>query len=148
MTNTALSTPAERDLDIITPEAMTELAKTQRAHEAILERRLTEFSKLLIVLDENNRSLKKLIESRLTVTGAQAKVLQTATVTRAHEVCKQNRLEYAACGGKIRNAIRKAVKDEYTVSEFCDLPAVSFDSAMELIQEWMSFDLIRRLREK
>lgn len=139
----------------IPPEQMPISAKdlqviitAQQESEVRLMHQVSEFGRLLVALEERNRNLQRLIETRLTVTSAQAMALQKAVAKRARVLCAMNDLEYSTCGGKVRAAIYRALKQEYTVSAYGDIPAALYASALDIVNEWTSFELIRKLKTK
>lgn len=131
-----------------TTVTMAQLHELQRMQQEIFDRRLNEFGKLLLALDEQNRKLQKLIDQRLTITSAQAKVLRAALIDRAKAICELHHLNYSACGGKIRTEIRKQLHADFRIADLTDLPAVHFESALECINEYSSFGLIQQLKRK
>jgi len=125
-----------------------ELARLQLDNEDAMRRQLIEFGKMLITLDEQNRRLQKIIESRLTVTAAQARALRRMITDRAMLLCAENGLEYAECGRRFRDAITNDAKRSYMVAAIGDIPAVMLDSARAFVNEWSSYKLARELRLK
>lgn len=127
-------------------EALVKIVTAQQEQNGVMQRQLTEMGKMMLVFDQKNRELGRLIESRLTITGAQARGLQAAIVSRARALCERNRVSYADKGDKVRAAIRGAVKAEFDVYDLCDIPAARYEAARELIVDWSSFELFKRLR--
>ena len=99
-------------------------------------------------MDNNNRKMQRLIESRLTVTTAQERALTRAVAARAKALCDENGLEYAHVGRAFRDAIYKDIRNSFAVPAVGDVPAVGMDTARTLIAQWSSFRLARKLRDR
>jgi hypothetical protein len=124
------------------------LAALQQQNAAAMQVMLAEFARMLAALDEQNRRLQKIIESRVTITTAQARMLSRAIGERAAVLCDENRLPYAACGRRLREAISRELKAGFTVAAVGDIPAVSLAAAVSFVRAWSSFKLVRELRRK
>lgn len=132
----------------ISVKELADITAVQRESQVLLMRQVGELGRLLVAMEESNRSLKKLIETRLTVTSAQAMNLQKAVGKRARVFCAMHDLDYAACGARVRAAIYRELKEGYTVTAYGDIPAVSYGSAMALVNDWTDFGLIQKLKAK
>lgn len=120
----------------------------QAENENMLKRQIVEFGRMLVVMEGQNRQLQKLIESRVTVTTAQARALAKQVAARAMELCEGNHLDYAAYGRRFRAAITKELKHSFVVTAIGDLPAVALNLATVFVAEWSSYQLARELRMK
>jgi hypothetical protein len=138
----------QRMNDLAGRGAPVELARLQLENEEALRVRLAEFGKMLIALDEQNRRLQKIIESRLTITAAQARGLRRMVIDRAALLCAENGLEYAEYGRRFRDAMTNDAKRAFMVAAVGDIPAVMLDSAREFVASWSSYRLARELRMK
>ena len=114
---------------------------------AAIQKQFKALGQAILTLEESNRKLQVLLEERLTVTSVQAKALQKAVAERARVFCSTNGIDYKAQGGKVRAAITKQVKQDFGVADFGDIPAGKYAAALEMIGEWTSFGLIRRLKK-
>jgi hypothetical protein len=129
----------------LTAEATLQLsAENQRT----LQIQLLEFGKMLLVLDDQNRRLRALVESRLTITAAQARVLNRAVATRAAALCTQNGLDYRRFGRRYRDAIIRDMRKVFAVAALADLPLMREADAHALVAGWESYKLARELRAR
>lgn len=124
------------------------LAALQQQNAAAMQAMLADFARMLAALDEQNRRLQKIIESRVTVTTAQARMLTRSIAERAATLCAENRLPYATCGRRLREAISRELKAGFTVVAVGDIPAVSLAAAADFVKAWSSYKLVRELRRK
>ena len=135
----------------LTPQVREILSRTiamQVNNQRALRDHLIEMSKMLLVLDEQNRSLQKLMYSKITVTAAQARMLTREIAAHAKSLCQRYRLQYREVGRRFRNAISREVLRAYSVTAMADLPAAQFDAAWHMVTQWDSYRLARELREK
>lgn len=99
-------------------------------------------------LNERVRTLETIMMQRITITGAQAKMIQSAVRDRARAICGKYALDYARHGEAVRRAIWRDLKVQYRIADIHDLPAAYYDLSMKKIQGWTSFELVRKLRDK
>ncbi len=124
------------------------LAMLQQQNAVAMQTMLADFARMLAALDEQNRRLQRIIESRVTITTAQARMLTRAIGERAAALCTENHLPYTACGRRLREAISRELKAGFTVTAVGDIPAVSLVAAMDFVRAWSSYKLMRELRRK
>ena len=122
--------------------------RRQVESEDTLRRGLAEMNRMLLQMEETNRRLQRMVETRVTVTAAQTRALTHSVAARARALCEENRLDYAACGRRLREAITRDVKQTFTVPDTADLPATVLEAAGRFIADWSSFRLVRELRAK
>ena len=123
-------------------------AALQQQNAVAMQTLIADFARMLTALDEQNRKLQRIIESRVTVTTAQTRMLTHAIAGRAAAICEENRLPYTACGRRIRETISRELKTGFTVAAVGDIPAVSLTAALSFVQAWNSYRLVRELRRK
>lgn len=143
----ALPLPA-RSTGSGTPLTMEATLQLGAENQRTLQMQLLEFGKMLLVLDDQNRRLKELVESRLTVNAAQAQALIRAIAARAAALCTQNSLDYRRYGRRYREAITRDVRKVFAVTALADLPLVREADAHLLVSGWESYKLARELRAK
>jgi len=136
-------------LNALTPETRTVLEglfQLQTDNQRTLQRQLLEFGKLLLAMDDQNRRLQKLVETRVTITVAQARALTREIADHARQLCRDNKLDYRACGRRYRTAIRRDVLRAYAIAAIGDLPAAAQSDAWDMVADWDSYKLARELR--
>ena len=116
--------------------------------ESRLAQQIATLGKMMLALEEQNRRMQQMLEARLTINTVQARALHRQISMRAAALCDVNGLLYATYGRRFRDAIQRAVKHEFSVSEIGDLPARQLDAAWEFVCEWESYRLARELRDR
>lgn len=124
------------------------LAALQQQNAMAMKTLLTDFARMLAALDEQNRRMQKIIDSRVTVTTAQARMLTRIIAERAADICQTHELDYPTCGRRLRDAINRELKAGYTVSAVGDIPAISLLTATDFVRTWNSYKMVRELRRK
>lgn len=112
-----------------------------------LQEAVQQMAGLIIVLERRTQALEKILGQRVTVSSIQARTLQRAVADRAKQLCETDDMEYTSLGRKIRAAIWRDFRWEYAVPSAYDLPLFAFEGALEMVHEWYSFALMRRLRK-
>lgn len=135
------------DLSVI-PAQLEEIAKAQQATGARLDQCVSEFARLLVAMKVQMDSLQKDLQSKVTVTSAQARALQEAVKGRSVALCEAKGLSYADCGKPVREAIWRDLYKEFSIGSRYDLQAYKFQSAVEFLNGWNSFSTMRRIRDK
>jgi hypothetical protein len=78
------------------------------------------------------------LEKEVYISPSQAAALLRAVRERVREVCGD---KYGELRGKMFPAIWNAVKKEFDVAQYREIPRVKIDIAMKLVREWKPLDL-------
>ena len=136
------------DLSLQPVADLAEIAKAQQQTGVKLDQCVSEFARLLVAMKMQMDSIQKDLQSKVTVSSAQARALQEAVRARSIHMCEQKGFDYAACGRAVREAVWRDLYREYSIGSRYDLQAFKFQSALDFINEWNSFSTMRRIREK
>ena len=121
---------------------------TQEKSAEQLSIAVDQLAKLLLVMQSHLRAMENTLKARVTISGAQAQALSEAVKGRARRLCEDNGFPYAKAGRTIREAIWRDLRAEYTVSDYHDLPEAFYRVAIDFVNEWSSYAIIRRLRAR
>ncbi len=83
-------------------------------------------------------SVEHQLEKEVYITPAQAAALLRAVREKVREVCGD---KYKEQRGKMFPALWHAVKKEFDVAQYREIPRVKIDIAMKLVREWKPLDL-------
>lgn len=83
-------------------------------------------------------SVEHQLEKEVYITPSQAAALQRAVGKRVREVCGDR---YSELRGKVFPAIYHAIKKEFDVAQYREIPRIKIDIAMKLVREWKPLDL-------
>lgn len=129
----------------------------ERAHEhlprdpipaiqlARIEKSINGVVKVFMGLAEQVRALDVIVQTLVTVTGAESKAIQAAVINRAQDFCAVSHVSYRIVGRKVRTAIWHDFLNEFSISNYHDLPRRRFQAAIEFIRDWRSYAMARKL---
>ena len=132
-------------------KAMAEFVSAVAQNKALgeeLRQCVTQFANLLVAMQAQMNAMQRDLQSKVTISTAQAKAIQDAVKGRSEVICSAKGLSYERSGKALRAAIYRDFCKEFAVASRHDLPANKFRSAVEFVEEWSSLSLVRRLREK
>mgnify|MGYP004493587853 CR=1 FL=1 len=132
-------------------KAMAEFVSAVAQNKALgeeLRQCVTQFANLLVAMQAQMNAMQRDLQSKVTISTAQAKAIQDAVKGRSTAICSAKGLSYERSGKALRAAIYRDFCKEFAVASRHDLPANKFRSAVEFVEEWSSLSLVRRLREK
>lgn len=132
-------------------KAMAEFVSAVAQNKALgeeLRQCVTQFANLLVAMQAQMNAMQRDLQSKVTISTAQAKAIQDAVKGRSEAICSAKGLSYKRSGKALRAAIYRDFCKEFAVASRHDLPANKFRSAVEFVEEWSSLSLVRRLREK
>lgn len=121
-------------------QSLMEMTKAERALDAArqllgavgdLSDEVAEHRKRLIMVEHQ-------LEKEVYITPAQAAALLRAVREKVREVCGD---KYGELRGKMFPALWHAVKREFDVAQYREIPRVKIDIAMKLVREWKPLDL-------
>ncbi len=124
------------------------VVKNGAASTAELRQCVTEFARLIVAFKGQMDAIQRDLQSKVTVSAAQARAIQEAVKGRAAAVCEAKGLSYTVCGKALREAIWRDFYAEYAIGSRYDLPAYRFKSALQFVADWNSITVVRRLRDK
>ena len=107
---------------------------------------MADMASLLCTTNERMGMLEKEVYRLTKVTPAQAKSINAAVKLRAETLCQQHRA--AGCEKAVANAIRKALKLGCGVSNIRELPRGDYALALQRIELWDDYRLIRAIKAK
>lgn len=119
-----------------------------RSSNADLRQCVSQLASLLVAFKAQMDAVQRDLQSKVTISAAQARAVQEAVRARAVDLCRAKGLPYAQCGRALREAIWREFCAEFAVSSRYDLPAHRFQSAISFIEDWNSLSVVRRLRDK
>ena len=132
-------------------KAMAEFVSAVAQNKALgeeLRQCVTQFANLLVAMQAQMNAMQRDLQSKVTISTAQAKAIQDAVKGHSEAICSAKGLSYERSGKALRAAIYRDFCKEFAVASRHDLPANKFRSAVEFVEEWSSLSLVRRLREK
>ena len=132
----ALVSPPVQGLDLQTKNAVE------------MQRMLHQMAQIVVSFDQRIKTLEALLAQRVTVSSVQAKGLNQAIQEQARALCEKHGFSYQTDGAAFRRAILRDLKAQYGVADLHDIPAAYFDLAMQFVQRWSSFALVKKLRDK
>ena len=124
------------------------IVETGAVSAAELRSCVTEFARLIVAFKGQMDAMQRDIQSKVTISAAQARALQEAVRGRALALCEAKGLSYTSCGKALREAIWREFYAEFAIGSRYDLPAYRFKSALQFINDWNSLAVVRRLRDK
>lgn len=101
---------------------------------------------MLRATNERMAALEHEVRLMTKVTPAQASTINEAIRTRAAEICIQYRAQ--GCEKAAANAIRRAVRLITGISSVRDLPRCEYSIAMEQVQMWDDYKVMRAIKAK
>ena len=104
-------------------------------------------ARVFLSLGERINLLETIIQSQITITGAEARTLHDTIISRAKDFCATSGLSYRLAGRKVRKAITHDFMLEFSLSNYHDLPKKSLSFGLEYIRGWRSFALAKKLRQ-
>lgn len=128
--------------------ALTAYETNQRQNNEQMSVLVGQMAQMMIAQQSAIDRLEKMLQSKVTITAAQAKAVQAAAKERAAELCDKYALPYDKAGRTFREGITKGLKVEFTVTDLHDLPQYQYDAALDYVREWSSFATVRRIRER
>lgn len=111
-----------------------------------MARGINDLALMLKVTNDRMDALEKEVRRLTKVTPAQATAINQAIKQRASELCQQRRAE--GCERLISGAIRKSLKLGCGIGNVRELPRGDFALAMQRIQAWDDYRLIRDIKAK
>lgn len=114
---------------------------------AQIEKSLNGVAQVFLGLTERINLLETIVQNQITITGAEARTLHDAIISRAKEFCTVSGLSYKGAGRKVRKAITHDFLLEFSISNYHDLPKKSLAFGLEYIRGWRSFALAKRLKQ-
>lgn len=129
-------------------ESLVTFLADARSSNAELQQCVTQLAQLIVAFKAQMDAVQRDLQTKVTVSAAQAKAIQEAVRGRAIGLCNAKGLSYARCGRTLREAIWREFCAEFAVSSRYDLPAHRFQSAISFIEDWNSLSVIRKLRDK
>ena len=124
----------------MTERSLMEMTKAERALDAArqllgavgdLSDEVAEHRKRLVMVEHQ-------LEKEVYITPAQAAALLKAVRDRVKEVCGDR---YSELRGKMFPACWHAVKKEFDVAQYREIPRVKIDIAIKIVREWQPLDL-------
>ena len=100
------------------------------------------------MMEQRIKKLEKLTEQRVTISSKQAKALQKRVQSRSADLCMKYKFTYSEDGETFRRAIWRDLKGQYAIDDIHDLPAAYFDLAAAFINNWTSFQTVRKIRQR
>lgn len=113
----------------------------------IFARQVRELTAALLMLQKEVEELKRDNAQKVSVNHQQAKGLAARIRQRAEALCDKYDLDPKIHGAAFRAAIKRDVLNGYGVKDPHDIPLRDLDLAMEQIDAWTSYALVRRRRE-
>jgi len=123
----------------VDPTASIQLARLEKSMNAVAQ--------IFLGLGERIQALEAIVQNQITVTGAEAKTLFDAVRTRAREFCDMAHVSYGQAGRKVRKAIWHDFLNEFSISNYHDLPKKSFESGLDFIRGWRSYAMSKKLNQ-
>ncbi len=114
---------------------------------ADLGKSLNAVAQVFLGLNERIQTLEGIVQNLITVTGAEGRTIQLAVCSRAREYCDNAHVSYKLAGRKVRTAIWHDIKDEFSISNYHDIPKKSFQFALEYIRGWRSYAITKKLHQ-
>ena len=114
---------------------------------ARLEKSMNAVAKVFLGLGERIQALEAIVQSQITITGAEAKTIHEAVRSRAREFCDMAHVSYQDAGRKVRKAIWRDLLNEFSLSNYHDLPKRSFQSGLDYIRDWRSYAMAKKLNQ-
>ena len=136
-----------QQLSVIGTQLAQNVAKLERENEE-LRQAIVSIGQLMVGMDAKLKGLEALLSQKVTVNAKQARAISAAVASTARRLCEKYGFDYTQDGDTFRRAIWRDVKKQYGVADVHDLPAAYFDLALQLVNGWSSFSLVRKLRDK
>lgn len=108
------------------------------------EQMITQMGAMMMQMDARIKALER---ARVTISHRQAQALTVRIRTRARYICGKYELPQKD-ETTFRTAIKKAVLKQYGVEDLHDLPLAYMELAGGMIDEWSSYKLVVKVREK
>lgn len=113
---------------------------------AQMARGINDLALMLRTTNERMDALEKEVRRLTKVTPAQAKAVNTAIKDRAAQLCDTHHAD--GCEKAVGAAIRKSLKLGCGVSSIRELPHSDYALAMQRVEMWDDYRLIRDIRNK
>lgn len=133
------------DTAIITYEQMAALSAQQSEQIRQMAQMMVQMAATVQLLRGEVDALKK---QQVTVTAKQAKALKARIAARSAAICERYALTDPKDQTPFKAAMKREVLRQYGVDDLHDLPAAYYDMAGVLIDNWTSFALVKKVREK
>lgn len=122
--------------------------QVQQMMQAVVQmaRGINDLALMLRTTNERMDALEKEMRRLTKVTPAQAKAINDAIKSRAAALCDTHHAE--GCDRAVSAAIRKSLKLGCGISNIRELPRSDYTLAMQRIEMWDDYRLIRDIRNK
>lgn len=141
-----MMTALAKDTMLAMPADPQALILAQQENNEQLGRCVGQLASMLAVLQQEVAAMQKDHARRITVNHQQAKGLMARIRERAEAICAKYALDPRVHGAAFRAACKKAVLQSYGIDDLHDLPLCDLELAMQQIDSWTSYALVRKRR--
>ena len=128
------------------PEQETGYVVIREEDARMFSRQVRELTAALLILQKEVEELKRDNARKVTINHQQAKGLAARIRQRAEALCEKYDLDPKVHGAAFRAAIKRDVLNGYGVKDPHDIPLRDLPVAMEQIDAWTSYALVRKRR--
>lgn len=107
-----------------------------------------QFSTIVMAMDQRMAKLERLLDRRVTIESKQYKAIQKAIKERGKAICDKYHLDAKEAGKIIRKEITGYIISRYGVTDLHDLQDNYYDIVLTEINNWTSYALVCRIRDK
>lgn len=138
MTNAIISTPP--------PERESGYVVIRQEDAEMFTRQVRELTAALLLLQKEVEQMKRDNARTVTINHQQARALAARMRERAEALCDKYGLDARIHGAAFRAAIKRDVLGGYGVKDLHDVPLHDLELAMQQIDSWTSYALVRKRR--